>query len=162
MIDELAKRFRDKNKKVDLNLMLEKYLELFPNTALPLPKESKKHTPLSKRSKTLTGNRKDKKAPSAQRGNSNVRNSTNREIERKDTETSPPLEENVRKDQNDDTNADNTFIEAEAVGNGEDDINYEDLPNITNETNVEQKQQTRTNHLMLDIKCFVWNRNACN
>ncbi|XP_054258702.1 leucine-rich repeat-containing protein 74A-like [Macrosteles quadrilineatus] len=42
MVNELAKRFRDDNKKVDLNLMLEKYLELYPNTTLPVIKESKK------------------------------------------------------------------------------------------------------------------------
>lgn len=42
MVDEFAKRFRNENKKVDLNLMLEKYLHLFPDTALPKPKEKKK------------------------------------------------------------------------------------------------------------------------
>lgn len=42
MIDEFAKRFRNENKKVDLNLMLDKYLHLFPDTALPKPKEKKK------------------------------------------------------------------------------------------------------------------------
>lgn len=42
MIDEFAKKFRNENKKVDLNLMLEKYLHLFPETALPKPKEKKK------------------------------------------------------------------------------------------------------------------------
>lgn len=42
MVDEFAKKFRNENKKVDLNLMLEKYLHLFPATALPKPKEKKK------------------------------------------------------------------------------------------------------------------------
>uniref|UniRef100_A0A1B6KJN2 Uncharacterized protein n=1 Tax=Graphocephala atropunctata TaxID=36148 RepID=A0A1B6KJN2_9HEMI len=42
MIDELANQFRNEEKKVDLNEMLEKYLDIFPDTVLPVPKEKKK------------------------------------------------------------------------------------------------------------------------
>lgn len=42
MVDEFAKRFRNEDKKVDLELMLERYLSLYPETALPVPKEKKK------------------------------------------------------------------------------------------------------------------------
>lgn len=32
VIEELAKAFKQKNKRIDLALMLDKYLELYPNT----------------------------------------------------------------------------------------------------------------------------------
>ncbi|KAG8318427.1 hypothetical protein J6590_001538 [Homalodisca vitripennis] len=42
LIDELAKQFKNEEKKIDLNSMLEKYLEIFPDTVLPVPKEKRK------------------------------------------------------------------------------------------------------------------------
>lgn len=34
IIEELAKEFRNTNKKIDVTLMLNKYLEIYPNTAI--------------------------------------------------------------------------------------------------------------------------------
>uniref|UniRef100_A0A1B6ETI4 Uncharacterized protein n=1 Tax=Cuerna arida TaxID=1464854 RepID=A0A1B6ETI4_9HEMI len=62
LIDELAKQFKNEEKKIDLNLMLDKYLEIFPDTVLPVPKEKrkKKASEDEKKSKENTQDTKEK------------------------------------------------------------------------------------------------------